>query len=62
MLTGNNPTGTYAVSGSKVTTSSANGQPSTNSYCVQGNLLYLILDQTADGGLSAMGQIVLARQ
>jgi hypothetical protein len=62
MLTSNNPTGTYAVSGGKITTTSTSGKPSTNSYCVQGNVLYLILDQTADGGLSAMGQIVLARQ
>lgn len=62
MLTSTNPTGTYAVSGSKLTTSSPNGKPSTSSYCVQGNLLYLILDQTADGGLSAMGGIVLAKQ
>jgi hypothetical protein len=62
MLTSTNPTGTYAVSGSKLATSNPNGQPSTSSYCVQGNLLYLILDQTADAGLSATGAIVLAKQ
>jgi hypothetical protein len=63
MLTSTSPTGTYTVSGSKLTaTSSMTGMPSTTSYCVQGSLLYLILDQTTDGGLDAMGGIVLARQ
>lgn len=63
MLTSNNPAGTYSVSGSKLTTTSAQtGMPSTNSYCVQGNVLYLILDQTSDGGLQATGGIVLSKQ
>jgi len=38
------------------------GMPSTSSYCVQGSLLYLILDQTTDAGLKAMGGLVLAKQ
>jgi hypothetical protein len=62
MLTSNNPAGTYAVSGSTLTTSSTSGMPSTSSFCVQGSLLYWIFDQTADAGLVARGGLVLAKQ
>ncbi|HEY4393000.1 MAG TPA: hypothetical protein VGP64_03010, partial [Polyangia bacterium] len=62
MLTSTNPTGMYTVSGSKLTTTSQTGMPSSSSYCVQGSLLYLILDQTADAGLNATGELALAKQ
>jgi hypothetical protein len=55
------PNGTYSVSGSRTTTTSAAGKTSTGSYCVQGNVLYVIPDP-GDGGLTATGEIVLAKQ
>jgi hypothetical protein len=55
------PSGTYSVSGSRLTSTSATGKASTGSYCVQGSVLYVIPDQ-GDGGLSATGEIALAKQ
>jgi hypothetical protein len=55
------PNGTYSVSGSRTTSTSAAGKTSTGSYCVQGSVLYVIPDP-GDGGLTATGEIVLAKQ
>ena len=63
MLTSSYPTGTYAVSGSTLTTASTTAMmPSTSSYCVQGSILYLIPGQAADAAISLTGELVLAKQ
>jgi hypothetical protein len=55
------PAGTYSVSGNRLTSTTSAGSTSTGSYCVQGGVLYLIPDP-GDGGLTATGEIVLAKQ
>lgn len=62
MLTSSYPTGTYAVSGSMLTTTSTTSMPSTSSFCVQGSVLYLIPGQAADAAVSLTGELVLAKQ
>lgn len=57
----NAPPGTYSISGSTLTTTTQGGTMSTGPYCVQGGVLYEI-PGSQDGGLAAMGGIVLTKQ
>ncbi len=55
-----NTPGTYSTSGGTLTTTD-NGMTSTGSYCVQGGALHET-PGPGDGGLTAMGEIVLTKQ
>lgn len=58
--TSTNTPGTYSTSGGTLTTTD-NGMTSTGSYCVQGGALHETPGR-GDGGLTAMGEIVLTKQ
>lgn len=58
--------GTYSTSGTTLTTTATGGQPSDDSYCVQGNMLHdLAVDmsmQTSMGMVTIQGDITSTRQ